>query len=75
MKKDIKVMFAKNIVADFSDVLLVGLEEEEELFPYSIACINFIYELKEKGINATLNNFNEIIRSELYEECKRYLVR
>lgn len=75
MKSDIKKIFAKNIVADFSDVILVGLEEEEEQFPYSMACINFICELKEKGINATLNSFSEIIRSELYEECKRYLAR
>lgn len=75
MKSDIMKMFAKNVVADFGDVILVGLEEEPELFPYSMACINFIYELKEKGINATLNCFSEVVRSELYEECKRYLVR
>lgn len=75
MKSDIMKMFAKNIVADFGDVILVGLEEEQEKFPYSMACINFIYELREKGINATLNCFSEVVRSELYEECKRYLVR
>lgn len=75
MKSDIMKMFAKNIVADFGDVILVGLEEEPELFPYSMACINFIYELKEKGINVTLNSFSEIVRDELYRECSRYLAR
>ena len=75
MKTDIIKMFAKNIVEYFGDVVAVGLDEEQEKFPYCTACINFIFELKEKGINATLNCFSEIVRTELYEECKRYLER
>lgn len=75
MKEDITKMFISNICMDFEDVLLVGIEENKEQFSYSIACINFIYELKEQGINANLNSFSEIIRNELYEECKRYLAR
>lgn len=75
MKEDIAKMVVANLCNDFEDVLLVGIEECKERFPYSIACINFIYELKEQGINANLNYFSEIIRTELYEECKRYLAR
>lgn len=75
MRDDITKMLIANLCNDFGDVLLVGIEESKEQFPYSIACINFIYELKEQGINANLNYFSEIIRTELYEECKRYLAR
>lgn len=75
MKEEITRLFVADICGDFKDVILVGLEEQKEKFPYSIACINFLYELKEQGINANLRYFSEIIRSELYEEFKRYLAR
>ncbi len=71
MKEDIAKNIFANICCDLKDVLLVGIEQ----FPYSIACIDFIYNLKEQGINTSLNSFSENIRCELYEECKRYLVR
>lgn len=75
MKEDIAKMVVANLCNDFEDVLLVGIEECKEQFPYFIACINYIYELREQGINANLNCFSELVRCELYEECKRYLVR
>ncbi|MGN1342816.1 MAG: hypothetical protein ACI4VL_06490 [Bacilli bacterium] len=75
MKEDVAKNIFTNICSDFKDVLLVGIEENKEQFPFSIACIDFIYSLKEQGINASLSYFSENIRCELYEECKRYLVR
>lgn len=75
MKEDILMMMIKSIGNDFEDVIATGFEEEKELFPYCMACVNFIYELKVQGINANLNYFSEMVRSELYEECKRYLAR
>lgn len=75
VKEDIAKMVVANLCNDFEDVLLVGIEENKERFPYFIACINYICELREQGINANLNYFSELVRCELYEECKRYLVR
>lgn len=75
MKDDITRNVFANICEDFKEVLIVGIEESKEQFPYSIACIDFIYNLKEQGINTTLNSFSKNIRCELYEECKRYLAR
>ncbi len=75
MKDEIMKIFAKDIMSDFKDVLVVGLEEESERFPYSIACINFIYELKEKGINVNMNYFSECVRENIYNEVKSYLER
>lgn len=75
MKDDITRNVFANICEDFKEVLIVGIEESKEQFSYSIACIDFIYNLKEQGINTTLNSFSENIRCELYEECKRYLAR
>ncbi len=75
MKEDIAKMVIANLGRDFEDVLLVGVEENKEFFPYLVACINYICELREQGINANLNSFSELVRCQLYEECKRYLVR
>lgn len=47
MKEDIAKMFIANMCSDLEDVILNGLEEEKEQLPFSTACINFIYELKE----------------------------
>ncbi len=75
MREDISKMIISDIFMDFKDILLVGLEENKEQFPYCVACIDFIYELREQGIITTLNSFSEVIRNEIYKECKKYLVR
>ena len=75
MKEDIIKRFIKNICNDFEDILFIGIEENKEALPYSIACINFIYELEEKGISANLNYFSDNLRDSLYEEIKKYIGR
>ncbi len=45
MKEDILMMMISNLGNDFQDVIATGLEEQKELFPYCMACVNFIYEL------------------------------
>lgn len=75
MKEDIAKMFIANMCSDLEDVILNGLEEEKEQLPFSTACINFIYELKEQGVNVNMNYFSEQLRDNVYNEIKRYLVR
>lgn len=75
MKDEVMKLFVANICSDFNDVLLVGLEENNEQLPYSIACINFLYELKEKGLNCSMNFFNQNMIDIIYNEMKKYLVK
>jgi len=75
MKDEVMKLFVANICSDFNDVLLVGLEENKEQLPYSIACINFLYELKEKGLSCSMNFFNQNMIDIIYNEMKKYLVK
>ena len=75
MREEITKQYVANMCSDFNDVVLVGLNESKEEFPYSNACINFITELKEQGLNATLRFFSEDLRGILYNEIKKYLTR
>lgn len=75
MKEEIIKMFAKNIGCDLQDIIIVGLNEDKEDMPYCIACINFIYELKEKGLNAYMDYFSDSLRELIYNEIKRYVGR
>ena len=75
MKDEVMKLFVDNICSDFNDVLLVGLEENKEQLPYSIACINFFYELKEKGLSCSMNFFNQNMIDIIYNEMKKYLVK
>lgn len=75
MYEEIVKKFAINISNDFQDIIIVGLNEDKESFPYSITCINFLSELKEKGLNAYMDYFSDSFREKIYEEIKRYLGR
>lgn len=64
------------ICDDYIDTLLVGIEEYEKDFPYTIACANFITELKSKNIMVEFNDvFIDKIRDMLYRETSNYLAR
>ena len=67
MKDDITRNVFANICEDFKEVLIVGIEENKEQFPYSIACINFIFNLKEQGINKY-----ELGREGFLKECWKW---
>lgn len=75
MKEEVKRNVVKELCSDFVEAIIVGMEEYESDFPYSIACINFIAELREKSINVDLNAFIDIIRDNLYKELSNYLAR
>ena len=75
MKEEIIKMFAKNISYDLQDIIIVGLNEDKEDMPICTACINFIYELKEKGINAYIEYFSDSLREFIYNEIKKYIGR
>lgn len=70
----------RNIVSsicdDYIDTLLTGIKENERDFPYTIACANFISELKEKNIKVNLyTTFDIHIRDMIYRETSNYLAR
>ena len=44
MKEEISKNIIKQLCNDFVDTICVGLEEYPDEFPYTLACINFIYE-------------------------------
>ena len=75
MKEEIKRNVVKEICSDFVDTIIVGMEEYEKDFPYSLAVINFISELREKGINVNTNMFIDIIWDNMYKEFTNYLGR
>ena len=45
-----------SVCDDYIDTLLTGIEENEDDFPYTIACSNFIDELKKKNIIVDIYN-------------------
>lgn len=54
MKEEILKVVARQICEDLSEAIIVGVKEYEEDFPYTIACVNFISELKENGVKVNL---------------------
>lgn len=61
---------------DYIDTLLVGIEEYEKDFPYTLACVNFISELREKNIIVEFNSiFIDTVLDRVYRETSNYLAR
>ena len=62
------------IMENFKDVIITGITECPESFPYTIATINFVYELKTKKIDIKFNEvFDGDIYQEIFKECEKYL--
>lgn len=76
MKEDVLKDLIKMICDDYIDSLIVGIEEYEKDFPYTIACANFISKLKEKNIIVEFNDvFIDMVRDRIYRETSNYLAR
>lgn len=61
---------------DYIETLLTGIEEYEKDFPYTIACANFMSELKSKNIIVNFyTTFDVSIRDMVYRETSNYLAR
>lgn len=76
MKEEIIKKVITMVCEDYIDTLIVGIEEYEKDFPYTIACANFISELKSKNIIIEFNDvFIDKVRDKIYRETSNYLAR
>lgn len=76
MREEILRRLITLITEDYIDTLLTGIEEYEKDFPYTIACANFMSELKSKNIVVDFyTTFEVSIRDMVYRETTNYLAR
>lgn len=76
MKEDVLRKLIESICDGYVDTLMTGIEEYEKNFPYTIACANFIYELKQKNILVDFNIiFDDSIVDIVLRETSNYLAR
>ena len=76
MKEDVLMKLIESICDGYVDTLITGIEEYEKNFPYTIACANFIYELKQKNILVDFNIiFDDSIVDMVFRETSNYLAR
>ena len=76
MKELVLRKIIEMVCDDYIDTLLVGIEEYEKEFPYTLACANFISELKDKNIIIQFNDvFVDTVRDKIYRETSNYLAR
>lgn len=76
MKEDVLRKLIESICDGYVDTLITGIEEYEKNFPYTIACANFIYELKQKNILVDFNIiFDDSIVDMVLRETCSYLAR
>lgn len=58
----------------FNDTLMTCVEEQKDRLPYLMACVNFIYELKQKNIRVEFNEmFTDITLDRIFRETSNYL--
>lgn len=76
MREEILRKIITLISEDYIETLLTGIEEYEKDFPYTIACANFMSELKRKNIIVDFyKTFDVSIRDMIYRETSNYLAR
>ncbi|MCI8778286.1 MAG: hypothetical protein HFI87_03980 [Bacilli bacterium] len=76
MQEEILKKLITLISEDYIETLLTGIKEYEKDFPYTIACANFISELKSKNIVVNFyNTFDISIIDMIYRETSNYLAR
>lgn len=76
MKEKVLRKVIESICDGYVDTLITGIDEYEKNFPYTIACANFIYELKQKNIIVDFNIiFDDSIIDMVFRETSNYLAR
>ena len=76
MKEKVLRKVIESICDGYVDTLITGIDEYEKNFPYTIACANFIYELKKKNIIVDFNIiFDDSIIDMVFRETSNYLAR
>ncbi|MCI8575423.1 MAG: hypothetical protein HFI09_03035 [Bacilli bacterium] len=68
MKKEVIKSFIIEVIQDFENILIEELSENEEQFPYTNACIEFMVQLENKGIHINLDAFDQQIIDQVYRE-------
>lgn len=74
MSREIVSKIITDIVKDFSDILTESVMENQDLFPYTNACINFIYDLQSHGIHIDFDSFDQEIVDRVYRELCEFLI-
>lgn len=76
MREEILRQIIVAVCDGFVDTLLTGIEEYEKDFPYTIACANFMSDLKSKNIIVDFySTFESSIIDMIYRETSNYLAR
>ncbi len=74
MREDVLTKIVEMVCINYVDTILTGIEEEENKFPYTIACANFMSGLKNKNIQIEFNSiFTDICSDKLFREISNYL--
>ncbi len=65
------------VCQDFKDTILTAIEEDNKTdFPYTIACANFMTELRKQNIDNELSIiFTDNVIDEIYKETSSFLAR
>ena len=61
------------LVQDFAEMLVDGIHNNADLFPYTISCLQFIASMKERNIEVDFHAFDQSILDLVYRELTSYL--
>ncbi len=76
MRDEVTKEVITKITNNIADTLLIGINENKEELPYTIAVINFILELREKGIVVDFyKTFDSLFIDVINSEINNYLVK
>jgi len=75
MRREVVYKVITDIVKDFSDMLTDGIMENSDIFPYTNACIKFISDLNDRGIELDFDSFDQDIINKVYHELCAYLIQ
>lgn len=68
MRKEVVRNVIDEVLKDFGNILVEELCDNQDGFPYTNACIDFIVDLKNKGISIDFNAFDQDILDQVYRE-------
>ncbi len=74
MRKEEVKKIVTEIVFDFGELLTEGIMENQDLFPYTNACIRFISDLQSHGICINFDSFDQEIVDKVYCEMCEFLI-
>lgn len=76
MKEQELRKIVKHVCNGYVDTIMENIEDNKKQFPYTIACANYIAELKRKNIIVELNDvFIDIVIDRIFREFSNYIGR